>query len=83
MTIFQMLNQSGILAVLGMGVVFSFLILLVVSVSLSGNIIRALGASKKKNLQSEEAPSPVTGESGGLTAAIAAAVNEYRKKNTQ
>ena len=43
MTISEMLGQSGILAVLGMGIVFMFLAILVVVISLTGKIM-----SKKK-----------------------------------
>jgi oxaloacetate decarboxylase gamma subunit len=82
MTIAEMLGQSGVLTLLGMGIVFSFLILLIIAVTVVGKIIHAVGADK--DVQS---PSPV--KSGGVpagsdsgaavTAAIAAAVNEYRK----
>ena len=39
MTIFNMLGQSAVLAVLGVGIVFSFLIILVITISLVGKII--------------------------------------------
>ena len=83
MTIFQMLNQSGILSVLGMGIVFSFLIILVICVSISGSIFRILEAGKKAGVLPEEGALPVSGGAGGIAAAIAAAVSEYRKNNTQ
>ena len=82
MTIIQMFGQSGVLTVLGMGVVFSFLVILVISVSITGKIFRALEAGKNASLLPEEASSPFSGGAGGITAAITAAVNEYRKNNT-
>ena len=43
MTITEMLGQSGILVILGMGVVFSFLAVLVVIISQVGKIINGKG----------------------------------------
>jgi oxaloacetate decarboxylase gamma subunit len=82
MTIADMLGQSGVLTLLGMGIVFSFLILLIICVSLMGKIIHALGADKDV-----AAPAAGTVSSGGakttaVAAAITAAVNEYRKTNS-
>jgi oxaloacetate decarboxylase gamma subunit len=85
MTIAEMLGQSGVLTLLGMGIVFSFLIILIISVTIAGKIIHALGADKDAGA----APAAGTGSSGGGTgkttavaAAITAAVNEYRKTNS-
>jgi oxaloacetate decarboxylase gamma subunit len=85
MTIVGMLGQSGVLTLLGMGIVFSFLILLIISVSLVGKIIHALGADKDVGAP----PAAGTVSSGGgaakttaVAAAISAAVNEYRKTNS-
>ena len=78
MTIAKMFEQSAVLALLGMLVVFSFLLLLVLCVTLSGKIIRALGLDK----EAESAPAasaPVVSE-GAAVAAISAAVKEYRKE---
>jgi oxaloacetate decarboxylase gamma subunit len=82
MTIAEMLGQSGVLTLLGMGIVFSFLIILIVSVTVAGKIIHALGADKDAGL----APAAGTSSSGAgkttaVAAAITAAVNEYRKTN--
>jgi oxaloacetate decarboxylase gamma subunit len=84
MTIVEMLGQSSILTLLGMGIVFSFLVLLVISVTIVGKLIRALGLGKDAG-----APAAGTGSSGGqtvkttaVTAAITAAVSEYRKTNS-
>ncbi|MDR1929887.1 MAG: OadG family protein, partial [Treponema sp.] len=79
MTIADMLGQSGILTLLGMGVVFGFLIILVVAVTLVGKIIHALGADR------DIAAPAAGGSSGGgavkttaVAAAITAALVEYR-----
>ena len=79
MTILQMLGQSGVLTILGMGVVFSFLVILVICVSLMGKVLNAF-AKEETNAALEA--SPQTGESASRVAAvIAAALNEYRKNN--
>jgi oxaloacetate decarboxylase gamma subunit len=80
-----MLEQSGVLTLLGMGIVFSFLVILIVCVSLAGKIIHAFGANKAPG----QPPGASTGgapEGSGnaavttaVTAAISAAVNEYQK----
>jgi oxaloacetate decarboxylase gamma subunit len=80
MTIADMLGQSGVLTLLGMGIVFGFLVILIVCVTLTGKLIHALGADK--DLQ--QAPKAAAGTPGGtgnaaVTAAISAAVNEYQK----
>ncbi|MDR1839565.1 MAG: OadG family protein [Treponema sp.] len=77
MTIFDMLEQSGILTLLGMGVVFSFLLIMVIFITTVGKIINA------SNLNNNAAPAvsavQKTGDDAAVTAAISAAVNEYRK----
>ncbi|AEF81038.1 OadG family protein [Leadbettera azotonutricia] len=80
MTIVDMLEQSGVLTLLGMGIVFSFLVILIVAVSLVGKLIHAIGADKDVN-----APSAGTGYSPSsavkttaVAAAITAAVTEYQ-----
>ena len=85
MTIFQMLDQSWVLTLLGMGVVFSFLIILVICVSIMGRIIRALGLNKDVGLPAAGAPAAQVGgtsKTGPVIAAITTAVNEYRKDNS-
>jgi oxaloacetate decarboxylase gamma subunit len=77
MTIFDMLGQSGILTVLGMGVVFGFLILMIIAVNIVGKAIHALGLDKDVAVKPA---SQTTGQNGAVTAAISAAVNEYQKK---
>jgi oxaloacetate decarboxylase gamma subunit len=81
MTIVEMLNQSGVLTVLGVGVVFVFLLVMVNVITLVGKI---LGERKDSQaLAAQTASGASTGvKAGGETnviAAISAAVNEYRK----
>jgi oxaloacetate decarboxylase gamma subunit len=82
MTIADMLGQSGVLTLLGMGIVVSFLVILIIAVILVGKIIHAIGADK--DLQTPPAKSggaPAGAASGAaVTAAITAAVTEYRKQ---
>ena len=87
MTIFDMLNQSGILTLLGVGIVFSFLIILVFAISLTGKIIGKF-VKTQSGLQpaccstnNSSAANGGGGNNGAITAAISAAVNEYRKIN--
>ena len=79
MTIVDMLGQSGILTILGMGIVFSFLVVLVICVSAMGKIVRAAGVNK-------DAASGGSGQASAkttaVTAAIIAAVSQYRSENT-
>jgi oxaloacetate decarboxylase gamma subunit len=80
MTITDMLGQSGVLTLLGMGIVFGFLALLIICVSLAGKLIHALGADK--DVTNPPAPAAGTRPAAAkarVTAAISAAVNEYRK----
>jgi oxaloacetate decarboxylase gamma subunit len=85
MTIVEMLEQSGVLTLLGMGVVFGFLAILIICVTLVGKFIHAIGADK------DLAPPPRASAggagaagsgNGAVTAAISAAVAEYRKTNS-
>jgi oxaloacetate decarboxylase gamma subunit len=87
MTIFVMLEQSAVLTVLGMGVVFGFLIIMVLCVSAMGKIIQ--GLVKNSGAEAPEA-APVfvqagtvdPGKSTAVTAAISAAVTQYQKDNS-
>ena len=81
MTILEMLEQSGILTVLGMGVVFGFLVIMVVCVSAMGKIVQALGAGKNAAEPQAASVSQAGDKSKAVTAAITAAVSEYRKDN--
>ena len=79
MTILEMLGQSGILSILGMGVVFGFLVIMVICVSVMGKIIQVIegkGAGEPRSGASQTGANAAS-----VTAAIAAAVNEYLKEN--
>jgi oxaloacetate decarboxylase gamma subunit len=77
-----MLEQSGVLTLLGMGVVFSFLIIMIFAISAAGKVINALKLNKEVLPQALAAvPSASVGSANAVTAAISAAVNEYRKSN--
>ena len=86
MTILDMLEQSGVLTLLGMGVVFGFLVIVVICVSAMGKVVHALGADKDVGApQTAVSPSSQAGgaaKNTGVIAAITAAVNEYRKNNS-
>ncbi|MDR1108813.1 MAG: OadG family protein [Spirochaetaceae bacterium] len=82
MTIVEMFEQSGILTLLGMGIVFSFLVIMIFFVSMVGKIIHALKADMDVMGPAPAAPSSGGGTGAGnaaVTAAISAAVTEYRK----
>jgi oxaloacetate decarboxylase gamma subunit len=82
MTIADMLEQSGVLTLLGMGIVFGFLFVLILSVTAMGKIIHALGLDKQPQA-STAAVQTATVSSGGVpgpvVAAISAAVKDYRE----
>jgi oxaloacetate decarboxylase gamma subunit len=79
MTIAEMLGQSGILTVLGMLVVFVFLWIMIICISLAGRIIHKFRLDK----DIEEAPPEAGGKRAAppprVAAAITAAVAEFRK----
>ena len=89
MTIMEMLEQSGVLTLLGMGIVFSFLVIMVLCVTAMGKIIHALGVDKdaaapvpgSSAIAGGASPGSVPARKSAVTAAIVAAVNEYRKDN--
>lgn len=86
MTISEMLGQSGLLTLLGMGVVFSFIIILIISMGLLHAFIRAfkLDKSEVKTTKSSKPtassvavrPAAVAVDQGAVIAAIAAAIRE-------
>ena len=78
MTIAVMLEQSGVMAILGMSIVFGFLIILVVAISVLGRLMSAEKTNNDARPQTASAR-PVE-KSAEIIAAISAAVNEYRKK---
>ena len=77
MTITEMLVQSGILALLGIGIVFSFLVILVIAISLVGKIINSGNAGKNDAVENQSAEQ----NNEQITAAISAAVTEYKKSH--
>ena len=80
MTVAEMFIQSGLVAMLGMSVVFGFLVIMVISVTLTGKIIHAVGADK--DVSGSAAPvSAAATDSGAVTAVISAAVEAHRKNN--
>jgi oxaloacetate decarboxylase gamma subunit len=82
MTIVEMLGQSGALTLLGMGIVFGFLVILIIAVALIGKLIHALGLDKDAGALPKPAVStgPSTAaKTAAVTAAISAALAEYRK----
>jgi oxaloacetate decarboxylase gamma subunit len=82
MTIFDMLGQSGVLTLLGMGIVFSFLVILIVAVTLAGKAVHALGWDRDVRAPAAAAkPASRTADQAAVTAAVSAAVTEYRKNN--
>jgi oxaloacetate decarboxylase gamma subunit len=81
MTIVEMLGQSGVLTLLGMGIVFGFLVILVVVITLAGKIFRTLGLAQAAAGSVAQAGPAKPGSADSVTAAISAAVNEFRKTN--
>jgi oxaloacetate decarboxylase gamma subunit len=80
-----MLGQSGVLTLLGMGIVFGFLVIMIIAITISGRIIQSLGLDKDAAPTKVGSGAPAGGHATGsnnaaVTAAISAAVNEYRKK---
>lgn len=77
MTISEMLSQSGILTLLGMGVVFSFLIIMIFAMAGLHAVIHALGWDKEEKKDAPSAPAAApAADNGAIIAAIAAAVHE-------
>jgi oxaloacetate decarboxylase gamma subunit len=85
MTVAAMFEQSAILTLLGMGIVFGFLVVLIISVELSGKVVHAAGWDKDVQAQPAAAAAPAApaaaSSGGAVTAAISAAVTEFTKKN--
>ncbi|MCQ2580325.1 MAG: OadG family protein [Treponemataceae bacterium] len=80
MTIVDMLGQSALLTGLGMGVVFGFLIILIIFMTITAKVIKALGLDKdvpKSTAGSSAAPAQ---NNNAVVAAIAAAVREKESK---
>ncbi|MDR2245741.1 MAG: OadG family protein [Treponema sp.] len=87
MTIVEMLGQSGVLTLLGMSVVFGFLVIMIISISLASKVVHALGWDKAAGESAGQgaAAGAVPAKAAAKTAvaaAITAAVTEYRKTNS-
>jgi oxaloacetate decarboxylase gamma subunit len=81
MNIAEMMQQSAVLTLLGMSVVFGFLWLMIICVNLVGKAVHALGLDKDIQPKAE-IPEKTSGKaSAEITAVITAAVTEYRKGN--
>lgn len=78
MTISEMLQQSVVLTILGMAVVFAFLWLMILCVNGVGKLIQKTGMDK--DIRKSAAPKKPAGAAAAeITSAISAAVTEYRK----
>lgn len=78
MTVSEMLSQSGILTLLGMGVVFTFIIIMICFMGLLHAVVHLLKWDKKEeNAASTAAPvQAASADNGAVVAAIAAAIHE-------
>ncbi len=83
MTITEMLSQSGLLTLLGMAVVFSFIIILILSMKLLNVLVHAFKLDKEKpseNKKSSSVSQPAVSQPAGnndeIIAAICAAVHD-------
>ena len=82
MTITGMLGQSGLLTLLGMCVVFSFIIILIICMTIMKAVIHALKLDKEEPKDTPKASTPVSsGNDGAIIAAIAAAVHDKALKS--
>ena len=83
MTILEMLGQSGVLTLLGMGIVFSFLIILIIVISQLGRLMSAKDLDNGPPVYAAQTrvSAATSGTNAEITAAISAAVNEYKKSN--
>ena len=76
MAILGMLQQSLFLTLLGLGVVFSFLIVLIVFMNLTHMILHALKLDREEEKAVTPSVAPSAGNDGAVVAAIAAAIKE-------
>ncbi len=81
MTITGMLGQSGLLTLLGMCVVFGFIVILILCMKLLQVIVHAFKLDKKDSVETTSdkvtaAPVSQSTDNGAVVAAIAAAVHD-------
>ena len=83
MTITGMLGQSGLLTLLGMCVVFSFIIILIICMTIMKAVLHALKLDKEAPADTPKASAPAAtaGNDGAIIAAIAAAVHDKALKS--
>ncbi len=74
MTIIEMLGQSGLLTLLGMCVVFSFIIILIACMKLLQVFVHALKLDKEPTVEAPKAS--IVKDDVAIIAAIAAAVHD-------
>ncbi len=79
MTISEMLGQSGILTLLGMGVVFSFLIIMILCMNLLRMAIQALHLDK--DTEEKNVPQAASSPSVDEKAVVAAIVGALKSGN--
>lgn len=77
MTIVDMLGQSGLLTLLGMGVVFGFLCIMIVFMTITAKIMKALHLDKDEEPKTTgTAAAAPAQDNNAVVAAIAAAIRE-------
>ena len=76
MTIGEMLGQSGILTVLGMCVVFAFLVIMIGCMNLLRTAVHAFKLDKEAPKAESSAPAAAAADEKAIVAAIAAALHE-------
>jgi len=76
MTIVDMLQQSLYLTLLGMGIVFAFLIILIVCMTLSHKVLHALKLDREEDQPKTAAAPVVASQDTAVIAAIATAIHE-------
>ncbi|MCL2138015.1 MAG: OadG family protein [Treponema sp.] len=80
MTIIEMLQQTGVLAVLGMSVVFIILWIIIISVNFVKKILFSESIEKKAEKQEIKKPLVIKTPNPEIVAAISVAVSEHRKE---
>ena len=81
MKVIEMLNQGGLMALQGIGILFGFIVILIGFILIMNKYIPNQLTVKTEKTQVFTAAS--TGSSADIIAAITAAVNEYRKNENR
>ena len=76
MTITQMLGQSGLLTLLGMCVVFGFIIILILSMKLLQLVVHAFKLDKEEPVAAKPAAPVPAKDDAAVVAAIDAAIHD-------